>query len=322
MATEQTEKTAGNNWSVTVNNNPMVQQPSKPASGSWSVTVNREPPVKQADKPISGGRAVKVKQAPTNKSKRPFISANKTVGCSQSATVKQEQRDEQTGKPVASGSWSVNVAHDAPAKPKAQVLSHRSTAPLPKPDPEEPPQRPAPSKGRLLPIALCVGSVIVACGFFALRQRAQQKAADQRTAQAYAAVTTFITRVEELKKQVPLFEHPLDGPLNDLKPGSAAAASDKELSQYVANAVFAVKTAETRVLDADTGEEQAKQALELLAQHPEHQALSGKMSAGLTEFRNLQHRVEAKCQSVRSLIMAANPRVDQYKRESKNREKK
>ena len=321
MATEQTEKTADNNWSVTVNNNPMVQQPSKPASGSWSVTVNREPPAKQDDKPISGGRAVKVKQAPTNKPKRPFISANKSVGGSQSATVQQEPRDEQSVKPVALGSWSVNVAHDAPAKPKAQVLSHRSTAPLPKPDPEAPPQRPAPSKGKLLPIALCVAIVTVTCGFFTLRQRAQQKAADQRTAQAYAAVTTFITRVEELKKQVPLFEHPVEGSLNDLKPGSVAAASDKELSQHVANAVFAVKTAETRVLDADTGEEQAKQALAILAQHPEQQVLSGKMSAGLAEFKNLQHGIEAKCQTVRSLIMAANPRVDQYKRESKNREK-
>ncbi len=135
-------------------------------------------------------------------------------------------------------------------------------------------------------------------------------------------VTSCIARVEELKRQTPGFEHPLEGALNDLKPSMIEASSDKDLSQHVSEAILAVKTAETRVLDADTGQEQAQQALELLVQHPDHQALSVKMTAGLTEFKNLQHGVEAKCQTVRSLIMAANPRVDQYKRELKNRGKK
>lgn len=258
-----------------------AEQTDKPAGGDWSVRVNREPPVTPPEKSAKGDWAVTVNPGPA--------AARKASA---------------SPKPHASG--TPRTLHKPPIK-----LHHSSS-----PGPDLPKlQSQAPTRGKLVPVALCAAVALALCAL-ASSQRAKHKAAEQRTARAYATVTAFFTRVEELKKQAPALQRQLEGPINELKPIIAAPFASKENPQRVESAVTAVAKVEKALQDAEAGGDEAVQALESLHQHADYQKLREKVLAASAEYNGLKSGVEAKCQTVRSMIMAANPCVIRRRRES------
>jgi len=258
------------------------EQADKPIGKDWSVRVNREPPVTQPEKCAKGDWAVTVNPGPA--------AARKASAAP---------------KPHASG--TPRTAHKSPLK-----LHHSSG-----PGPEFPkPQSQAPTRGTLVTVALCAAVALALCALVS-SQRAKHKAAEQRTARAYATVTAFFTRVEELKKQAPALQRQLEGPISELKPIIAAPFANKENPQRVESAVTAVAKVEKALQDAEAGGDEAVQALESLRRHADYQKLSEKVLAASSEYNGLKRGVEAKCQTVRSMIMAANACVIRRSRESK-----
>lgn len=299
-----------------------TEQTEKPAAGNWSVTVNREPPVKPPEK-TSGGSAqqmikrehVVVKHARLAKKENIAADGGQTVAAKGDSDATRERPVPAADKPAANGSWSVTVDHAPPAKHKIPVKLHHPPAPFPAPEMKEP-ARSTPAKVKFAPVVVCMVVVIAAC-MLAVRQRTKREAAQRLAAQTYATVTGFIARMEELKKQAPVCQRQLDDPIRELQPLVNTSSPNTDFQKCVENAVLAVKAVEKKVLDVETGEEQAKQALESLQQHPEYQALSLKVSAECTEYKNLQQSVETKCQTLRSLIMAANQRMPSPGKKSK-----
>ncbi len=311
MTTEPTEKPANGTWAVTVSHAPPAQEAPKPAGGSWAVTVDHQPPVKHPVKtagaamPVKGKRVQPSAPKPLVKKADPPIDGGPSVRIKSGQAVNPAVPAEQADTPAAAGCWAVTVDHEQPAKPKTPVKIRHATPP-PAPDAGEP-LKTSPAKVKLLPVVICAAAVMLA-GVGVTRHLSKRDAAKQQTAQAYATTTGFIARMDELKKQVPALQRQLDGPINDLKPVGSASAPSKDFKQRVDNAITTVKTVEKLVLDAETGEEQARQALAVLQEHAEYQSLSARVAAVSTEYKSLQQGVEAKCQTVRSLIMAANRR--------------
>lgn len=299
-----------------------TEQTEKPAAGNWSVTVNREPPVKSPEK-TSGGSApqmikrdhVVVKHARLAKKENKAADGGQPVAVKGDSDVTHEQPVPAVAKPAADGSWSVTVDHEPPAKHKIPVKMRHAPASPPAPEVIAP-ARSTPAKVKFVPVVVCMVVVIAAC-ILAVRQRAKREAAQQLAAQTYATVTGFIARMEDLKKQAPVCQRQLDDPIRELQPLVNTSSPNKDFQKCVENAVLTVKAVEKKVLDVETGEEQAKQALAALQQHPEYQALTLKVSAECTEYKNLQQSVETKCQTLRSLIMAANQRMPSPGKKSK-----
>jgi hypothetical protein len=204
-------------------------------------------------------------------------------------------------------------AHKTPVMRKRPVAAHR---PPDKPRPASAAEpdlglavKPAPFRGKLVLLALGVVIAIAVCSSLASNHRMKQKAAEQRAAQAYATVTAFVTRVENLKKQVPPFHRQLDESLNTLRPGVIAASSSKELQQLLNEAIQKVVLVENEVFNTEISEEQASQALEALERHADYKNLSEKVFASIAESQDLQRGVDAKCKAVRSRIMEADRRI-------------
>jgi len=322
MTTEQAEKPAGDNGSATVNHepSPAPKQTEKPASGSWSVIVNHEPPVKQTEKTTGSHKTLKFKHEPTDKHTL-TKHADKSIGNGKSIAIKPNPpaqtepavEFEQTAKPVAGGSWSVCVKQAPPAKRKTPVKMHRAATTRTYPD-EETAREPVPVKNHkngAIAIVFVIIAISAACVFATRQRSAKQTAAIRQTAQAYTVVTEFMTRMDGLKKQVPPSQRQLDEQIAVLQPITRASSINQDDSQRLKNAIQAVKIAEKTILDSETGEEQALLALEALGQHAEYKTLSEKTSASITEYKNLQKAVDAKCQALRSLIMAADQRITQ-----------
>ncbi len=282
MKTELSNNPAGDGAASGPAPVPAVTPAEKPACRDWAVTIiNQEPPARQPQKPARGKRAVALKTEQPAMCKPAVRHAVAVIH------KRADDAQDPTDTPPAPGK--------APRPESRAAELDRLLAP-------------PPSGGKFAPIAFCL-VVVLAVGAGVATHLSRQKAAERRAAESYATVTGFIARVEELKKQAAPCQQQLEKPISELKSIVAAPAPGQDDAQRISSAIAVVATVESAFFGAETNEEQAQRALAALARHPDYQALSSKMRTALADYQGQQKAVESKCQSVRSMIMAANARM-------------
>lgn len=225
--------------------------------------------------------------------------------------------------------WSVNMSRETPAKPAAAPQSGAVVKPkvLPKPasDHAAPPDAasdraarraahldkimaPPPSGGKTAPIAIGLALALLVVGAV-VSCRTKHKAAEQRIAQASAAVSGYVSRAEALKKQSAPFLKQLDGALGELQSIASAKAPGKDFRQRLDAAITTVSTVENAVFAEERGPEALAEALETLKGRPDHAALAENVRAAAAEIKAQQSAMDAKCQKVRAMIVSADQQM-------------
>ncbi len=277
-----------------------TESSSKPAR-DWSVNTSQEPPAKPAaatppsavvrPKVLAKPAAVPT-ATPPSAVVRPKVLAKPTaapVAAPQAAVVRPKVLAKPTHAPAAST--------DAEADRAARRAAHLNKI-----------MAPPPSGGKTAPIAialalaLLVGGAVVSC-------HTKHKAAEQRIAQASAAVNGYVGRATTLKEQSASFLQQLDGALGDLQAIASAKAPGKDFQQRFDAAIATVGKVENTAFAPDNNPEQLTEALETLKGRPDHAAQAEKVRAAAAEIKSQQNAIDAKCQKVRAMIVSADQQM-------------
>ncbi len=161
----------------------------------------------------------------------------------------------------------------------------------------------------LLP-AVIVLALAALIGLAGMKMAAQKKRARADAAQAQAALNRHLAEIQAMLAQIPEHDHKLDDAIRGLQTALADASTASVLQAKVKTAITVVQNAENKVLDADIAGEKITEALTQLNEQPVTAvALAQQIETVHASGKERQRTIEAKCKTLRDLIMNANAQL-------------